>query len=170
MKILGLLLMLNLFLGCVRLSQEEIYNMGPNDVIDEAALLEVVADRHGKVLLLNVWATWCTPCVEEMPHLTRLAKEYRHRPVEFIGLSVDYADEIDNKIRPFIKKHKINFRIVVQNFTNSQAIIDSLNNKWSGAVPATFIYDAQAKQKAFLLGKQNYRDLKRQLDAVLGGI
>ena len=134
--------------------------------LDESGLKQLIAQRNGKFLLLNVWATWCTPCREEFPVLIKLAEEYKHSNVEFVGLSVDYPDEIESKIIPFLEKHNGNFKIYVQNFKDEGMIIQLLNKEWSGAIPATFIFDPEGIQQAFLLGKRSYDDFKQALEKI----
>ena len=85
--------------------------------INQATLEKLIKNRNGKVLFLNVWATWCAPCKEEFPDLVKLADKYKNLKVDIIGLSVDYTDEIDSKIIPFLKKNKANFKIYVNDLT-----------------------------------------------------
>lgn len=133
--------------------------------LDESGLKQLIARRNGKFLLLNVWSTWCVPCREEFPDLVKLAVEYQDN-VEFVGLSVDYPDEIESKIMPFMKKNPapINFEIYVQNFKDEGNLIQFLNKDWSGAIPATFIFDRDGAQKAFLSGVRSYNNFKQELE------
>ncbi len=139
------------------------------ETINEDGLLNIIHQRKGNVLFLNVWATWCVPCKEEFPDLVKLADKYQSKGVDFIGVSADYADEIDTKIVPFLEQQKVNFPVYVQDFENVDALINSLNPAWGGAIPATFIYDAGGSQKAFMPGKHDYQQFAEQLDAVLNG-
>jgi thiol-disulfide isomerase/thioredoxin len=134
--------------------------------LDESGLKQLIARRNGKFLFLNVWATWCAPCREEFPVLIKLTEEYKHSNVEFVGLSVDYPDEIESKIIPFLEKHNCNFKIYVQNFKDERMIIQLLNKEWSGAIPATFIFDPEGTQQAFLFGKGSYEDFKQSLEKI----
>lgn len=127
-------------------------------LLNEKQLHELVSQRNGKGLFLNIWATWCLPCREEFPDLEKLVQTFGHKNVEFVALSVDYPDEIDSKILPFLQKHPLNFSHYVQDFSDKERIINFLNEQWSGALPATFIYDADGKQQHFLLGQHSYED------------
>jgi thiol-disulfide isomerase/thioredoxin len=132
--------------------------------IDESGLKQLIAQRNGKILFLNVWATWCVPCREEFPDLVRLAEHYKNADVEFVGLSVDYPDEIESKIIPFLENQKCNFKIYVQAFDDEANLIGLLNEKWSGAIPATFIFDPVGIQRVFLLGVHSYDDFQQELE------
>ena len=65
--------------------------------------------------------------------------------MEIVGISADYPDEIETRIKPFLAKSKSNFRVFVQNFSKQEDLINRLNKNWGGAIPATFIYDASGK-------------------------
>jgi thiol-disulfide isomerase/thioredoxin len=134
--------------------------------LDESGLKQLIARRNGKFLSLNLWATWCVPCREEFPNLVKLAGEYNNSDVEFVGLSVDYPDEIESKIIPFLKNNPVNFEIYVQDFEDEGNIIQFLNKSWNGAIPATFIFDTNGIQKAFLPGLRSYDDFKQELERV----
>lgn len=136
-------------------------------LLDSVALTNLISENNGNVFVVNVWATWCVPCVEEMPALVKLTDSYESENVKVIGISIDYPEEIQSKILPFIKKHKINFPIYVNDFKNDEALINFLNKEWSGAIPATFIYDKTGIQKEFLLGKHSFEDFKSAVEKYL---
>lgn len=136
-------------------------------LMDEKQLQEFVTRRNGKLLFLNVWATWCLPCREEFPDLVKLAEIFAEQGVEFVGLCVDYPDEIESKIVPFLEKNPVNFPIYVQNFKDKEQAINLLNEKWSGALPATFVYNAEGRQLHFLLGQHSFEDFRRVLQPLL---
>lgn len=135
--------------------------------LDEFGLQKLLSQRNGKVLFLNVWATWCIPCREEFPDLVQLTNEYKEKKVEFVGLSVDYPDEITTKIIPFLKSVRANFKIYVQDFKDSAVLIQRLDANWSGAIPATFIFDAEGSRQATIIGMGRYEQFKEQLDKIL---
>jgi thiol-disulfide isomerase/thioredoxin len=128
---------------------------------------ELIRNRNGKVLLINVWATWCIPCREEFPDLVKLAEKYQERNLEIIGISADYPDEIVTKIRPFIESEQVNFPIYVQNFDKQENFINYFNEDWMGALPATFIYDTSGTQQVFLLGKRSYKEFRQTVEKFL---
>ncbi len=134
------------------------------EAIDESGFEKLTQERNGKMLLLNVWATWCIPCKEEFPDLVRLAEDYRNRDVEIVGLSVDYPDEVESRIKPFLQEQNINFKVYVADFKDQDEFINNLNPGWSGALPATFVFDASGKQTAFLLGKHSYEEFRKVIE------
>jgi thiol-disulfide isomerase/thioredoxin len=142
-----------------------------NDVsvrlINEAGLEQLLTQREGKSLFLNVWATWCVPCIEEFPDIVKLSKNYSGTNIKFVGLSVDYPDEIDSKIIPFLKTQQANFTNFVQNFDKQENLINRLNKDWNGALPATFIFSKRGKLISYLPGKHNYFYFAKELEKIL---
>jgi thiol-disulfide isomerase/thioredoxin len=134
--------------------------------ISQEEVVKLIQERNGKVLLLNVWATWCIPCREEFPDLVKLAEHYKSKDVEIVGLSVDYADEVQTKIQPFLKQYHTNFPVYVKNFKADEEFINMLNKDWSGGVPATFIFDKSGKQRAYVLGKKNLDFFKKEIEKI----
>ena len=133
------------------------------ETVDSAKLDSLIGQRNNKSLFLNVWATWCAPCREEFPDIVKLVNEFDDNDIEFIGISVDYADEIDSKVKPFVESMNINFQIYVQQFASQEVLIEKLHKEWSGALPATFIYDATSALKKFSVGKQSYSAFKSMI-------
>lgn len=136
--------------------------------LNESRLQTLVKERNGKILFVNVWATWCAPCIEEFPDIVKLAESYEGKNVEFIGISVDFPDEADSKILPFMVKQGVPFDVYVAGFEKQEMFINALNESWSGAIPATFIYDASGKQRSILVGKQTLEQFKEEIEKVRG--
>jgi thiol-disulfide isomerase/thioredoxin len=135
--------------------------------IDRAGLQQLIEERNGRILFLNIWATWCAPCVEEFPDLVKLSRAYPEHEVEVVGISADYPDEVDSKILPFIKKHDVPFRILVAKFEHQEDFIKSVNPSWSGALPATLIYDQHGSLRLFLVGQGTFERFKKAIDTVM---
>lgn len=140
------------------------------ETIDESGLKKLIAERNGRILLLNIWATWCAPCVAEFPELVRLSQTYDTTKVEVVAISADDSDEVDTKIIPFLRKMNVPFRVYVAQFKHQEDFIDAVNRSWSGALPASLIYDARGRQQLFHVGQQSYEDFKKQVDKVKGGL
>ena len=134
--------------------------------VGEPELKSILDANQGQVLLVNVWATWCKPCREEFPDLVRLQDFYRGKKVRIITISADYPDEIESKILPFLKKFDINFPVYVQNFSKQEDFINRMNKDWSGALPATFIYDKKGQQQAFFIGKKDFEAFRIEIEKI----
>ena len=127
--------------------------------IDE--LNDMIKNREGRVLLINIWATWCVPCKEEFPDLKKISDKYSEE-IELVGISIDYPDEVESKIIPFLNKLKPNFINYVNVENDIERFINNLNPDWSGAIPATFFYDLEGKQFLFYEGKMSFKEIENE--------
>jgi thiol-disulfide isomerase/thioredoxin len=130
------------------------------EIVSIKDLRKIIENRIGKPLLINVWATWCAPCREEFPDLVKIANEY-YGQIDVVGISVDFPEEIDSKIIPFLKKQNADFKNYVIKVIEPEDFINLLNENWSGAIPATFIYDGNGEQIKYLIGKQSYEEFEK---------
>lgn len=135
--------------------------------ITEILLDSLISNRNGNILLLNIWATWCEPCKEEFPDLIKLSSEYKNKKVQIVTISVDYPDEVTEKIIPFLNSSPVPFTTYVADFPSQDSLINKFNPEWSGAVPATIIFDSNGIQRKFLLGKQSFQQFKNDVDDLL---
>jgi len=131
--------------------------------IDE--LHHVVRAGGARVVLLNVWATWCVPCREEFPDLMRLRREYRERGLRLVLVSADVDSQIPAAKR-FLSEQGVDFLTYLKQGAD-MPFIDSLDARWSGALPATLLYDGVGRQLWFHEGKTTYDSLKTRIDQAL---
>src|SRR5262245_29117864 len=97
----------------------------------------------GKVLVLNFWATWCGPCVAEFPELVALDAQYRDKGMKLVGITADEPEDVQPKVIPFIKKHKVKFDIIRQDLEDSERIMSQITKDWNGVIPVTVVFDKQ---------------------------
>ena len=143
-------------LAIVLLNISEIsFSQNSVTVLGEKELNNLIKERKGKFLLINVWATWCIPCREELPDLIKIADKFKHK-VDIVGISVDYPDEIDSKIIPLIKSNKINFPMYVNGIMKPDTFINLFEKEWNGAIPATFLYNDNGEQVNKVFDKKDF--------------
>ena len=129
-------------------------------VITITELEKLVSERNGKPLLINVWATWCVPCREEFPDLISFVDEYKES-VEVIGLSVDFPNEIDTKVIPFLEKLNPSFPNYIVEVSDPEKLINFLNKEWNGAIPATFYFNPKGELIKSIIGKSDISDFEK---------
>jgi thiol-disulfide isomerase/thioredoxin len=115
----------------------------------------IIKNRNNKYLLLNVWATWCIPCREEFPALKKINQKYKDE-VELVGISVDFPDEVESKIKPFLSSLNIEFTNYVSAEKDVEKFISNLNPDWDGTVPATFLFDLKGNQVKYFTGGKSF--------------
>ncbi len=109
---------------------------------------------RGKAMLINVWAPWCAPCVEELPELSALSQSSSAKSVQFIGLGVDNAE----KISDFSIKHPVQFPLVVAGIAGT-SLAKALGNV-SGALPFTVLIDALGQPIAQKTGRVHREEIQ----------
>lgn len=134
------------------------------EIINSSQISKLIRERHGKVLLLNIWASWCVPCREEFPELIKLQKQIGNQNVEIAAISIDYSDELETKVIPFVNSQNLNFKTYIADISNDSELINMLNPQWNGALPATFVYNKNGEQTGTLLGKSNLNDFKKEIE------
>lgn len=144
------------------------FNFASSEVmrVDKNRLESIIKKNKGEIIFINVWATWCKPCVEEFPDLVKLHEKY-NKAIRFLSLSVDFGKNPEEQIKKFLKEQDAKFDVYLIEERSSEDIINYLNKDWSGAVPATFIYDKKGEQKAFLLGLHKYEDFENELNKIM---
>jgi len=134
-------------------------------VAELPAILEAVKAPGAQAVLVNVWATWCEPCREEMPDLVRFYRDHRAQGLRLVLISADDDDARDEVARllgalrfdgPAFIKHG-----------NDMTFIDALDPHWKGALPATFLFDAHGTKKKSWLGSVTYDELRSRVSGLL---
>lgn len=113
--------------------------------------------------VVNFWATWCGPCVEELPAFEKVNKENANQPLKVILMSLDFKSKINSEVVPFIKKNNIKSEVYVVNEPDQQKFIDRVDKDWSGALPATLILNTHKKSRAFYEKSFTYQELAKAI-------
>ena len=135
-------------------------------IINTNDLKSIFDEAKGSALLINVWATWCEPCREEFPELVKLANNYKNK-INFVAVSVDDVSDLSEKVIPFLQSQNASFNNYLLKVKEPEDFINMLDKDWSGAVPATFIYDKSGKRKEVLIGKQEYDEFESAIKKVI---
>lgn len=123
--------------------------------VEAAALKTILKKKQGKVVLINLWATWCVPCREEFPDLIKLHGKYRSRGLELILISVDEAEQ-RGQVEAFLKENGVTFPTYINTEKNYEDLISFLAPDWIGGFPTTFVIDRKGRLTRSLVGGQNY--------------
>jgi len=127
--------------------------------LDETGWERLRAQQRGRVLLVNFWATWCEPCREEFPGLVRLHHTYRSHGLSVVAISMD-EPESRPAIEQFLKSRGANFGSYRQQFKDFEALVNSINPRWNGGIPATFLYDRVGKLVQSWQGATKYEEFE----------
>lgn len=108
--------------------------------------------------VINFWATWCKPCVAELPSFDSLAKINK---VKVLLVSLDFKEDLEKKVNPFLKSHNIKMECVLLDEINGNDFIDKIDKSWTGAIPATLIRSKD--HRIFIEKKMHLAELQKHL-------
>lgn len=128
---------------------------------DAAGLLRTVREADALVVIVNVWATFCQPCREEFPDMMRLYRTYRDEGLRLLLVSADFPEQSE-AARAFLREQGVDFDTYIKQQKDG-AFISTLDPRWSGAIPATWVFDADGGAVAFWEGKADYGQFERAL-------
>lgn len=117
-------------------------------VVKFDAIESLLSKKSDKLIVINFWATWCGPCIKEMPYFEAALDQYNER-IELYFVSLDYADQID-RVKNFVSKKSIDGRVMILDELDYDTWIDRVDSSWSGAIPATLFIDPSSGDRAFV--------------------
>ncbi len=120
--------------------------------------------QNDTVYILNFWATWCRPCVKELPYFEQINQTYKQKKLKVILVSLDFAEDLETKLKPFIKRKNLQSEIIVMDDPDANTWIDKVDKSWSGAIPATLVY--KGSKKVFHEGSLNYEQIENLINKV----
>lgn len=129
-------------------------------VFDSLPQLEARINQAGNAtIVVNFWATWCKPCVEELPSFEELRNRYANQNVQVILVSLDFKSHIEKKLIPFLKAQKLQSEVILFADQDANNWIPRVFEAWDGAIPATLV--VKGAKRSFNLGQFNaYSDLE----------
>ncbi len=116
----------------------------------------------GKVLVVNYWASWCPPCLREMPMMIRAQEDLRERGVQFVGIALDRPDDVAQ----FLEQYPVNYPILIGDL-QSVELSRRLGNRFEG-LPFTVIFDARGRRVFSRIGELTEQELGTEIAAALG--
>lgn len=103
-------------------------------------ILEHIANSDSEVVLVNLWATWCSPCVKEFPEIVSLAKRYDRASLDIVFVSLDFPEDREQTLA-FLEDKSWTRLSYIRDGLDSD-FVNGFITEWTGAVPATFVYDS----------------------------
>jgi len=122
---------------------------------------------NANLYVVNFWATWCKPCIEELPYFEKMRKKYENKGVEFLLVSLDFVEDYDNKLIPFLNQNPQKIPIVLLDAGKPKYWIDKINTTWGGAIPATLIQSSKLNEPFFKEGELSLAELDNAIQSRL---
>ena len=119
------------------------------------------------VFVLNFWATWCGPCVAELPNFEKLTQKYAPQKVKVVLISTDFKRDVEKKLKPFVLRKKLKSQVVFIDEPTPNNWIDLVSPDWSGTIPATLIVSKRKGYERFFEGELTWKELEAAVKAGL---
>ncbi|WP_108803922.1 TlpA disulfide reductase family protein [Aquimarina sp. Aq107] len=133
-------------------------------IYDFDSLEPLLYTKTNKTHIINFWAMWCAPCVKELPVFQEYEKN--NPDVEMILVSLDFPEDIETKLKPFLKKKRISSKVVLLSDPDANSWINKIDPNWSGAIPFTIIFNNQKRsyhERSF----DNIKDLEKIINTTI---
>jgi len=130
-------------------------------------LEKILKAPENRLYVVNFWASWCAPCVKELPAFEKVAKEYNIDKVKFIMVSLDFPSQIEKQLIPFLKKNMITLDVRIMTDIDYNAWIEKVDPSWQGNIPATLFFNNPRKTRYFHPGEIDEPGLKKIINSHL---
>ncbi|TDX09825.1 AhpC/TSA family protein [Flavobacterium sp. S87F.05.LMB.W.Kidney.N] len=100
-------------------------------------LNERIKNGKDSTYVVNFWATWCAPCIKELPHFEKLKAEHKSEKLAVLLVSLDFKSKLESNVIPFVKRKNLKNEVFLLNESSPQEFIDRIDPSWSGSIPAT---------------------------------
>ena len=135
-------------------------------ILKIAELEKRIKNDSDTTYIVNFWATWCAPCVKELPDFDSISKVYANKNIKVLLVTMDFQEDLKTKVLPFIKSKKIFSEVVLLDEVNGNHFIPKISDAWSGALPATLIINQKKNFNHFFEKKLTFEFLKNEIEQV----
>jgi thiol-disulfide isomerase/thioredoxin len=156
----GRIIHMALLLVAVQLLQGQSWN-----AIDKAGLMGLLEPESDTTYVVNFWATWCSPCVKEIGYFEELHRETESEKVRVVLVSLDFPNQASRRLVPFLKDKGITAPVALMTDLNYNGWIDQVDPSWSGAIPATLIFNNN--HRIFLEQELTREELFKHVNQIL---
>jgi thiol-disulfide isomerase/thioredoxin len=117
--------------------------------------------KNDTTYVVNFWATWCVPCIEELPNFEKINANYKENKIKVLLVSLDMPKMIESKLLPFITKRQLKSEVILMRDPDQNTWLPKVDSTWSGALPATLIYNKDMRK--FYEKSFTYDELEKEV-------
>ncbi|ARN71365.1 thioredoxin [Nonlabens tegetincola] len=150
---------LYLFILLGILSCKEDKPISTTQVIQREGFINIINEPSEKIQVINFWATWCAPCVEELPYFEKVNSKYDD--VDVVLISLDDVEKVTSTVNPFLKEEEIKSSVYLLDDPYAAEWIPMVDDHWDGAIPVTLI--KKGKEKYFINKAVTYDQLEEAI-------
>ena len=134
------------------------------DIVKFERIQQLLDSKEEKLLVINFWATWCAPCVKELPYFENLNNK-KDKDIKVTLISLDFADKLD-KVASFVERKSMKSEVLLLDEIDYNSWIDKVDKSWSGAIPATLIINTSTGRRKFFEGELEEGDLEKIISQI----
>ena len=162
-----------LLVSCKKEAKQESYEIDTSNFVEVADVSTVdyeglkpkLNKEDNKIYVVNFWATWCLPCVKELPYFEKVNQLYKSDGLEVILVSLDFPNQKQKRLIPYINKKKLQSEVIHFDDVNEQFWIADISESWTGAIPATLIYNKEKRK--FYEQSFTYEELNKEIQSFI---
>ncbi|MES2797559.1 MAG: TlpA family protein disulfide reductase [Bacteroidota bacterium] len=141
------------------------FTQGKSELISFSQLEEMLNEESDNVYIVNFWATWCGPCLAELPAIQRFYEKNTDSTVKLLLVSFDFPNEI-KKVNKFIERKNLKPKVYLISDTDQNAFIDKVSKNWQGTIPATWFVNNHKNKKILIEKPLNEEEINRYLNEI----
>ncbi len=143
-------------------------NKGKDIVISFEELDARFQRKSDTLYIYNFWATWCKPCVKELPYFEKINEVYADKKVKMVLVSLDFVEQLDKKVLPFIKERQLKSEVLLLDAGDPNSWINKVSEDWSGSIPGTLMLHPSKDFRQFFERSFTYEELEALVKPLLG--
>jgi len=137
--------------------------VSPIEPLSAPGLQSLLESQRGRVVLVNLWATWCSPCLKEIPVLMRLEKEYRDEGLKLVAVAMDDPGDLESVVRPFRDKWFPGWPTYQRGEFEMDRLVSVIDPAWNEILPTSYLIGRDGSRVATLFGGKSYEDFEAAL-------
>ncbi len=118
-------------------------------IIKWPELESLLNNKSDTTYVINFWATWCKPCIKELPYFDKLAETFTGKKIKVVLVSLDFKRQYETGLKPFLVKNNVVSDVLLIDEPDYNTWIDKIDKSWSGAIPATLILNNSTGVRKF---------------------
>lgn len=136
------------------------------EVVKLDQLQSLITSKGDHIKVINFWATWCAPCIKELPLFEKLGQDREDVEITLVSMDLD-LDPNPEKVHKFVARKKLQSRVLILDAKDANTYIDDIEKGWSGALPATIIINSKTGQRKFVEKELHDGELEKLIAEVL---
>jgi thiol-disulfide isomerase/thioredoxin len=130
-------------------------------------LLRRIHNKSDTIYVVNFWATWCKPCVQELPDFENFTRQNKPALAKVLLVSLDFKEDMNTKLIPFLQNTGYTSEVVLLDEVNGEIFINKVHKSWSGVIPVTYFTTKNKKKEVFIQSKVNLDTLNTTMNSFL---